>query len=87
VWSEAPRGWLVAWTERGAEVRARLLGASSGVAGAALSVLSASDLGGTADVRFGVSLAPTETGFVAITHSNAGATAGLHEIALGCAAE
>ena len=87
VWSEAPRGWLVAWTERGAEVRARLLGASSGVAGSALSVLSASDLGGAADLRFGVSLAPTETGFVAITHSNAGATAGLHEIALGCAAE
>jgi len=87
VWSEAPRGWIVAWTERGAEVRARLLGASSGVAGAALSVLAASDLGGTADLRFGVSLAPTETGFVAITHSNAGATAGLHEIALGCAAE
>jgi hypothetical protein len=87
VWSDAPRGWIVAWTERGAEVRARLLGESSGVAGEALSVLAASDLGGNADLRFGVSLAPTETGFVAITHSNAGATAGLHEIALGCAAE
>jgi hypothetical protein len=87
VWSEAPRGWIVAWTERGAEVRARLLGASGGVAGEALSVLAASDLGGAADLRFGVSLAPTEAGFVAITHSSAGATAGLHEIALGCAAE
>lgn len=87
VWSEAPRGWIVAWTERGAEARTRLLGENEGVSGMAISLLAASDLGGAADLRFGVSLAPTESGFVAITHSSGGASAGLHEITLGCSAE
>lgn len=86
-WSDAPRGWLVAWTERAAELRARLLGADDGVAGAAITLMSATDLASAPEVRFGASLAPTETGFVVSTHATADAATGLYEIPLGCATE
>ncbi|MCB9601128.1 MAG: putative metal-binding motif-containing protein [Sandaracinus sp.] len=86
-WSETPRGWIVVWSERNAELRARLLGATEGTSGDALTLLGASDLGDGAELRFGSSLAAAETGFVVLTHASGGASTGLHEIALGCSAE
>ena len=82
--SDRPRGWLLAWTERSSALVAQMMGQDEGTAGDPTVLLEADGVGATSGLR-GVGVAPrAEGGFGVATHARGGDDAGIYVTFLGC---
>ncbi len=83
-YSDRPRGWLLAWTERSSELHARMLGQTEGTASDPMRLFGAMDVGATSGVRSVGVAARTDGGFGVATHARGGDDAGIYVTFLGC---